>query len=157
MEQSCQICLRLGKRRVSKIQIWKKYKKELMKGIFSRKSLGFFDMTMCLNAAYLLSLSAVAINILADIFIIASGGADPLQLLITQTWMVVMVYFMLIAFSLTVTISEWKHLRATGAKKILYAFTFPIYLFSFVPAAFVAIFKKVEWKQTSHDGKSRNV
>ena len=109
-------------------------------------------MTMCLNAAYLLSLTSVAVNILADVVIIAMGGVDPVRLIITQLWMVCVVYLMLLAFSLTITVSEWKHIRATGFKKLLYAFTFPVYLFSFVPAAFVAIFKKVEWKQTAHVG-----
>ncbi len=134
------------------LQIWRKYRKELMRGIFSKKFLTFFDMTMCLNAAYFLSLTSVAVNLIADAVILATGGADPVKLLVTQLWMVGVVYLMLLAFSLTITLSEWKHLRAVGFKKLLYAFTFPVYLFSFVPAAFVALFKKVEWKQTAHAG-----
>ena len=135
------------------LQIFAKYKRELIRGIFSPRFLSFLDMMMSFNAAYFLSLSSILINVIADVIIIASGGADPLRLLITQTWMIAVVYLMLLAFSLTLTISEWRYLRATAFKKILYAFTFPVYLFSFVPAAFVAIFKKVEWKQTAHGGK----
>ena len=137
------------------IQIWKKYRKELIRGIFSKRSLSFFDMTMCLNAAYFFSMATVIINVLADIVILAMGGADPLKLLFTQTFAIIAVYFMLTFFSIPITISEWKYLRASAFKKIFYAFTFPIYLFSFVPAAFVAIFKKVEWKQTAHEGKNK--
>ena len=132
------------------IQIWRKYKKELLRGIFSKRSLAFFDMTMCLNAAYMISMVSVLVNVIADAVIIPLGAAEPLGLLVAQTFMVAVVYLMLLAFSLTITVSEWKHIRANGFKKIFYAFTFPIYLFSFVPAAFVAIFKKVEWKQTVH-------
>jgi CDP-diglyceride synthetase len=93
---------------------------------------------------------SVLVNVIADAIIIPLGAADPLGLLIAQTFMVAIVYLMLLVFSLMITVSEWKHIRATNFKKIFYAFTFPIYLFSFVPAAFVAIFKKVEWKQTVH-------
>ena len=39
------------------------------------------------------------------------------------------------------------------AIKILYIFTFPLFIFSFIPAAFVALFKKVEWKAISHSGE----
>ena len=132
------------------IQIWRKYRRELLRGIFSKRSLSFFDMTMCLNAAYIMSMLSVIINVAADFIIIPLGVESPLKLIFTQTFVVGAVYLMLLVFSLMITVSEWKHIRATGFKKIFYAFTFPIYLFSFVPAAFVAMFKKVEWKQTVH-------
>ena len=135
------------------LQIWKKYQGKLLRGVFSRRFLSFWDMIMSFNAAYFLTMTAVVVNLLADVIIIATGGAEPLKLLLVQTFMVAVVYLMLLAFSLTVTVSEWRHLRAGGFKKILYAFTFPVYLFSFVPAAFVALFKKVEWKTTVHGGK----
>ena len=51
-----------------------------------------------------------------------------------------------------VTISDWSRIRGSAFKKVLYAFTFPLFIFSFIPAAFVAIFKKVEWKQVQHKG-----
>ena len=134
------------------LQIYRKYCVALFKGLFSRKFLSFFDMTMCLNAAYFISMSAVVINVVADIIILAMGCTDFLGLIITQVWMVFVAYLMLLVFSLLITFSEWKYIRANGFKKIFYAFTFPLFLYSFVPAAFVAMFKKVEWKQITHNG-----
>lgn len=134
------------------IQIWKKYRKDLLRGIFSKRILSFWDMMMSFNAAYFLTMLSVVTNVVATAVIIALGGADPVKLIFTELWMVCVVYFMLLLFSLSVTLSEWKKLRAGGFKKLLYAFTFPVYLFSFVPAAFVAMFKKVEWKSTVHVG-----
>ena len=140
------------------IQIWQKYRKDLLRGIFSKRAVSFFDMTMCLNAAYIMTMLSVIINVIADFIIIPLGVESPLRLIFTQTFVAGAVYLMLLVFSLMITVSEWKHIRATSFKKIFYAFTFPIYLFSFVPAAFVAMFKKVEWKQTAHrkaaDGKT---
>ena len=137
------------------LQIWKKYKRRLVRGVFSKRGLSFWDMIMSFNAAYFLTMISVTVNVIADVVIIASGGAEPLKLLITQTIMIAVVYMMLLAFSIPLTISEWRHLRASGFKKILYALTFPMYLFSFVPAAFVAMFKKVEWKTTAHGGAKK--
>lgn len=134
------------------LQIYKKYCVALFKGLFSKKFLSFFDMTMCLNAAYFISMAAVIINVVADIIIIALGCQDLFGLFLTQAWMVLMAYLMLMVFSIMITCSEWKYIRASGFKKIFYSFTFPLFLYSFVPAAFVAVFKKVEWKQIDHSG-----
>lgn len=137
------------------IQIWKKYRGALLGGLFSRRFLSFWDMIMSFNAAYFLTMTAVITNLVFDVVLIASGGVDIPRLLCAQLWLAVMAYLMLLTFSLAVTLSEWKNLRASGFKKILYAFTFPVYLFTFVPAAFVALFKKVEWKTTAHGGKTK--
>jgi hypothetical protein len=102
-------------------------------------------------------MAAVIINIVADVIIIALGCDDLLGLFLTQAWIVLMAYLMLMVFSLMITFSEWKHIRASGFKKIFYSFTFPLFLYSFVPAAFVAVFKKVEWKQTDHKGSGQIV
>ena len=35
-------------------------------------------------------------------------------------------------------------------KKILYTFTFPIFIFTYVPISIVALFRKIEWKPITH-------
>jgi len=35
-------------------------------------------------------------------------------------------------------------------KKILYIFSFPIFIFTYVPISIIALFKKVEWKPIAH-------
>ena len=139
------------------LQIYKKYCVQLFKGLFSKKFLSFFDMTMCLNAAYFISLTAVIVNVVADVVILAMGCDDILGLIITQAWMAVAAYFMLFIFSAVITCSEWRFIRGGAFKKVLYAFTFPLFIFSFIPIAFVAIFKKVEWKQIAHNGDDGKV
>ena len=61
-------------------------------------------------------------------------------------------YLSLFPFGLFVTISDWKRIKAHPVKKIIYIFTFPVFIFSFIPPAAVALFKKVEWKQIKHGG-----
>ena len=48
------------------------------------------------------------------------------------------------------TASEWRNIHARPWQKILYMFTFPIYMLTYVPIAVVAVFKRVEWKPISH-------
>ncbi len=135
------------------LQIFRKYLPQLIKGIFSKKCLSCFDMTMCLTPAYILSMTAVIVNTVSFIVLTALGN-DPLQLLISMGWMLAVAYLGLVLFSFSVTVSEWKYLRGSRGRKILYIFTFPLYLFTLIPAAFVALFKKVEWKEIRHSGET---
>ena len=136
------------------LQIFRKYFTSLVKGLFSGKIgkfLACFDMMMCLAPAYIISLTAVAINIVACTVLLILG-THPLTVLLAVLPMIGGAYMSLFVFGLVVTISDWKKIRASSAKKILYIFTFPLFIFSFIPAAFVALFKKVEWKQIKHEG-----
>lgn len=134
------------------LQIFKIYLPALARGIFSKKWLSYFDTLMTLTPAYVLSMTAVAVNTLGFIVNILMGH-NPLTLIPEILMLVGICYFGLIAFSIPITISEWKNICTSAPKKILYMFTFPLFLFTFIPAAFVALFKKVEWKQISHEGK----
>ena len=134
------------------LQIFRIYLKKLFVGMFSRRALSCFDMMMCLTPAYILSLLAVVVNAVG-MSVLLILGEPPLSLLITALVMVGGAYLALFPFGLFVTISEFKKIRASTPKKILYIFTFPIFIFSFIPPAAVALFKKVEWKQIHHTGQ----
>ena len=135
------------------LQIFRKYLKKLIKGIFSSKMISCFDMTMCLTPAYILSLLAVSINVVG-ITTLLILGTPWLDLLITAASMVAGAYLALFPFGLFVTIADWKRIKAHPFKKIIYIFTFPVFIFSFIPPAAVALFKKVEWKQIKHEGSA---
>ena len=63
---------------------------------------------------------------------------------------VVNFYLVLLLFGGLTTITEWKKIKTTSAKKIFYTFTFPLFIFTYVPIALVALFKKIEWKPINH-------
>ena len=128
------------------LQIFKLYFTKLVKGIFSSKFLSFFDMSNFLFCAYFTAVSATAANLIA-VPLALSSGADPLQILVMFLAMGGFVYLALSSFSIAITISDWDRISAAPWKKILYAVTFPAFIFSFAPPAFAAIFKKnLEWK-----------
>jgi hypothetical protein len=107
-------------------------------------------MAMCLTAAYALSLIAVLVNVVGGAIYIILDPTQFLQIIVPMAFVVAGAYLALLVFSVFTTISEWKRIRASGFKKILYAFTFPLFIFSFIPAAAVALFKKVEWTPIQH-------
>ena len=59
-------------------------------------------------------------------------------------------YGILFLIGLMTTITEWKNIHSPGWKKIAYSFTFPLFMFTYIPIALVALFKNVEWKPIAH-------
>ena len=131
-------------------QVMIKYRKQLLRGFFSRRAFSCLDMTICIFAAFLVSMLAISVNLVGNIAYVACGG-DPLVVLGEVAAMIAAAYSALLLFSIPITISEWRRLRASAFKKVIYCLTFPFYIFSFLPVAFVALFKKeVEWKPIYH-------
>lgn len=64
------------------------------------------------------------------------------------------VLYSLFTFGAATTITEWKKIAATTKQKIFYTFTFPLFLFTYVPIAIVALVRKVEWRPIKHTAMS---
>lgn len=128
------------------IQIFKLYFTKLIRGIFSGSFMSFFDMTNFLFCAYFTAVAATVVNIVALPLAFVNGAELP-QVLLMFICMGGFVYLALMSFSIAITISDWNRIQAKPWQKIVYAVTFPAFVFSFAPPAFAAIFKrKLEWK-----------
>lgn len=128
------------------LQIFRLYLTKLISGVFSHRFLSFFDMANFLFCAYFTAVVATVANLIAVPLALVSG-ADPMQVAVMFLAMGGFVYVALSSFSIAVTISDWNRISAKPWKKVLYALTFPAFIFSFAPPAFAAIFKKnLEWK-----------
>lgn len=148
--QSCSQRLRWCK---GYLQIIRGYYSSLIKGIFSRRFISCFDMTMCMAPAYLISIVAVLTNVIGSAVSLILGASVP-SVLISLGLGVAVAYFGLYIFGFVLTVSEWRALKASAFKKILYTFTFPIYMFTFIPICFVALLKKnVKWTPIIHENK----
>lgn len=53
-------------------------------------------------------------------------------------------------FGVLTTFTEWDNIRATSRKKVLYMFTFPCFMITYIPIALVALVKKADWKPIRH-------
>jgi len=48
------------------------------------------------------------------------------------------------------TIAEWKQIHCSIPKKILYLFTFPLFMLTYIPISIIALFRKVTWVPITH-------
>ena len=64
--------------------------------------------------------------------------------------MIMNIYLMLVMIAVITTWTQWKNIHTTSFKKILYIFTFPFFMFTYIPITIVAFFKKVEWQPIEH-------
>lgn len=148
--QSCSQRLRWCK---GYLQIIGGYFGKLLKGIFSKKFISCFDMTMCMAPAYIISILAVIVNIVGAVVSLVSGETVA-SVAISLAIGVGVAYFGLYVFGIALTVSEWRSLKTSAIKKIFYSFTFPLYMFTFIPICFVALVKKrVAWVPIIHENK----
>ena len=134
------------------LQIFRLYLGKLLLGIFKRGGLACFDIAMCLAPAYLISVVAVLVNLVGFALMPFFGTYAGFFVSLSKIAIGVFgAYAMLFIFSLAATVSEWKKLHAGAFKKILYTFTFPLFIFSFIPIALAALFKRVEWTAIAHN------
>lgn len=136
-------------------QVMFKYAGQLISTMFSKKGrfTSCYDMLMTIAPATLLTIMCILVNVSGIIACIVNpsivGEMLPLaakSLLFTFVNM----YAMLFVVGLLTIITEWKQIRCSGFKKILYLFSFPVYIFTYIPIAIIALFKKVEWKPIAH-------
>ena len=136
------------------IQSFKKYGKGLFKALNSKNFGAAYDMLMSVAPAYIISVLATVINLTFALWMIAFGDYSVIEAFAPALTMAVGAYLVLLPHSIVPTITEWHRIKAKNYKKILYMFTFPIYMMTFIPACIVALFKKnVEWKKIDHGNK----
>ena len=59
-------------------------------------------------------------------------------------------YLLLWTLGAITTVTEWKKIHTNAIKKILYTFTFPLFMLTYIPINVQALFKKVEWSPIVH-------
>lgn len=60
-------------------------------------------------------------------------------------------YLTLFALGAITTVSEWKQIHCPQRKKIFYMFTFPLFMFTYLPICIVSLFKDVQWQPIRHE------
>ena len=121
----------------------------ILKGLFSG-SFSCYDLVMNYVPALVFSVATLICNtvFLALTFITYQ---DPLVVLRSFGEIVFNAYATVFSVGAITTFSEWKHIRSGAVKKIWHMFTFPVYMFTFLPITLAAVFKKnVVWKPIVH-------
>ena len=125
------------------------YCRRLFRGMF-KGSFSCYDMLMCICPGFFLFGFGVAANAVAIVESMTGHGswvllgASVLRLFFDA-------YLAFYVTGLITTVTEWKQIHAPAYKKILYTFTFPLFMMTYLPIGVVACFKKVGWKPIVHD------
>ena len=135
-------------------QVFGKYGAKLVKTAVARPSFSCFDMLMTIAPALFITLLSIMVNLSFLVSGLINYKSMPEMIPVTLGAVFTSVtnfYLVLFGFGLLTTITEWKQINSTPAKKIFYMFTFPIFIFTYAPIAIVALFKKIEWKPITHN------
>lgn len=130
-------------------QVFKNYGGKLVKGVF-KGSFSCFDMLMTISPAMLLTLISIFVNIIAIPVGIINHSSDLPLLIKTLAHTLVNFYGLFFLLGTITAITEWNQIHCSKPKKILYLFTFPLFMLTYVPIAIVALFRKIEWKPINH-------
>lgn len=135
-------------------QVFAKYGLKLFCGIFRRKG-GFscYDLMMTIAPACIVSIIGVFANAALLLYGLLNVALDPgiiSSALLGIGGFFLSFYLILIFFGSLTIITEWNKIHCKGYKKIISLFTFPFYVFTYIPISLVALFKKVEWTPITH-------
>ncbi len=131
------------------LQVFGKYGKDLIKGIF-RGDFSSYDMTMNYAPAAILSFTSILVNVCAIIVTYLKNDSFT-YLMNSIKELALGMYLALFIISIMTTITQWNKIYCSTYKKILYTFTCPLFLITYLPISIIAIFKKVSWTPISHN------
>ena len=130
------------------LQILRYYGGKLIKGMFKGN---FACADVFLNCSPILFLSIISLLLNITIAIVgAIQGENALIAVQSFGELLLNMLGAVFAVGLITTITEWKKIRTTTFKKILYAITFPFFIATYFPIAVTALFYKPKWKQIEH-------
>lgn len=136
-------------------QVIFKYGKDLLKNMFKDKKmfLSRYDMFMFLAPSIFFNIAAISLSVLAICINIIDFNAamEMLPHSMFAIFQGILTYY-LVNFSqafLTV-VSEWDNIVAPNNKKIVYMFTYPLFMFTYIPISIFALFTPVKWKPIKH-------
>ena len=131
------------------IQVFRDYGIRLLKGCLGR-SFSCWDMSMNIMPAFILSAISVIVNVAGGIY----GAVMEKDVSIAVRSFVAMfagMYMTMFVLGAVTTVTEWKRIHTPAFKKIAYVFTFPVFMFTYLPISLAAMFMKVEWKPIRHN------
>ncbi len=132
------------------IEILKKYGLKLFSAFFRGRGFSNFDMIMAISPAFFISTAAVFVNIIFSAVILAMDISALTPLLLLEAGSLLSAYFLFLFVGALAAICERRRIKAPAKKVILYLFSFPIFIATFIPATFMAIFSRVKWKPIEH-------
>lgn len=133
------------------------YGRHMFKSIGKFHRFAAYDMLMVVGPAMLLTLMCLLVNVTFIAVGSLSHGflATDAEIEMAIGSIIMMLDYMYGTFfvmGLSTTITEWKHIHCPQKWRIFTnLFTFPLFMFTYVPLTVAALFLKVDWVPTPHD------
>lgn len=130
-------------------QVLHRYGLKLIKGVF-KGSFSCYDILITIMPAVLLTIITVFVN--ATAIPVAALSNSPMLMEVVKSLFLSLSGFYCVFFfmGLLTIVTEWKKINCANWQKIVYTFTFPLFMFTYVPISIIALFKKVKWDPIAH-------
>ena len=117
-----------------------------------------YDMMMTVAPGMLLTMGVLGINI----FIFLSALTEPRIVateLVQDSLLFVMdnlfnFYLVMLLYGAVTLAVEWKAIHARAVDKVIYLFTFPLFMLTYIPISLAALVRRVEWKPIRHNSSA---
>ena len=129
-------------------QVVASYGNKLIEGMFSGK-FACYDMLACFAAPAFLSFLCFGANVFT-LSVYAANGLSEMFIAKCIFDLIAGSYSTLFFIGSLTTISCWKILRCPNYKKVLYTFTFPFFMMTYLPISVMALFTNVRWTPIKH-------
>ena len=131
-------------------QVFYEYGSQLLKRFFTTASFTCYDVLITLTPGFVFLASVLLIGVITAINSAMVMSVYFAQILHTFLLACATSYMLFFLLGMSTTLAEWKRIYCPNRKKILYMFTFPIFMFTYVPLSVIALFVKIKWKPILH-------
>ena len=130
------------------LQVIRKYTSSLIQGIIEG-DFSCYDMLNTVLSAYGFSMISMLVSVI-EFCALLYLGINVIPYVRTILTGLIRAYLAVYAAGSLTTVTEWNKIRASTFHKILYTFTFPLFLATYIPIAFYALFARVSWVPIRH-------
>ena len=137
------------------LQVLWYYGKRMIRGIFRpRKAISrrfsCYDMTMNIAPGAILTATGLVVNVSATVYRFVTGQ-NVTTLLLSVANILCGLFLTVFILGAITTVTEWRSIYCPAWKKILFTFTFPLFMFTYVPICIASLFaRRVGWKPIRH-------
>ncbi|MBT1180661.1 glycosyltransferase family 2 protein [Bifidobacterium sp. CP2] len=133
------------------LQVFRYYGPALIRRAVRERDFSAVDFTLLLCPFTVLGVARILLGLLFAAFGFVTWSSQLSSLTGWANGIVLSIVAMMGLAALTI-VAERKQIGATNKELFAYVLAFPIYILSYVPISFQAIFSKAQWKPIAHKG-----
>ena len=130
------------------LQVFGKYGMDLIRGA-ADGSYACLDCILGVLPAFALSVLSFCID-LTLIICAAAMGEELAGVLLPMVSALICSYTLMLILGAVTLVTEWKNIKTDTQRKIVYLFSFPVFMMTYAPIAIASLFVKAEWKPIRH-------